>query len=158
MSRIWLLDGRSGSGKTVLADALAAELGATIVHMDDLYPGWGGLEAGSAYALERILLPLSRGDDAAWRRWDWAAHARAEEHVLAAGTHLVLEGCGALSRAAAAVAERAIWLACDEDTRRARALARDGVDDWWEGWRAQEDAFYAREGSVGLASEVRGCG
>lgn len=157
MSRIWLLDGRSGSGKTVLADALAAELGGVVVHMDDLYPGWDGLEAGSAYALERIVLPLSRGEDAVWRRWDWAADARAEQHRLAAGSALVLEGCGALSRAAARVAERAIWLECDERTRRARALDRDGVDDWWEGWRLQEDAFYAREASPALATEVRGC-
>ncbi|QCR19024.1 hypothetical protein [Agrococcus sp. SGAir0287] len=157
MSRLWLLDGRSGSGKTVLADALAAELGGVVVHMDDLYPGWDGLDAGSRYALERILAPLARGEDAVWRRWDWAAHARAEEHRLPAGSALVLEGCGALSRASAPLAERALWLDCDEPTRRARALARDGVDDWWERWRAQEDAFYAREGSRGLATEVRGC-
>ena len=81
MSRIWLLDGRSGSGKTVLADALAAELGGAVVHMDDLYPGWGGLEEGSAYALERIVRPLARGEDAVWRRWDWAADARAEARL-----------------------------------------------------------------------------
>lgn len=157
MSRLWLVDGRSGSGKTVLADALASELGGAVVHMDDLYPGWGGLDAGSAYALERILLPLSRGAEAVWRRWDWAADARAEEHRLPAGSHVVLEGCGALSREAARLAERAVWLECDERTRRARALTRDGVDDWWEGWRAQEDAFYAREGSWALATEVRDC-
>jgi cytidylate kinase len=158
VSRVWLLDGRSGSGKTVLAHALADELGAAVVHMDDLYPGWEGLDAGSAYALERILVPLARGDDAVWRRWDWEADARAEEHRLPAGSALVLEGCGALSRASAPLAERAIWLECDEPTRRSRALARDGVDDWWEGWRAQEDAFYARERSCELATEVRGCG
>ena len=98
---LWLLDGRSGSGKTVLADALATELGGTVVHMDDLYPGWGGLDAGSAYALEHIVLPLSRGEAAEWRRWDWAASARAEQHRLPAGSAVVLEGCGALSRAAA---------------------------------------------------------
>ena len=157
MSRIWLVDGRSGSGKTVLADALAAELGGVVVHMDDLYPGWDGLAAGSAYAFERILAPLARGQEALWRRWDWAAGARAEEHRLPAGSALVLEGCGALSRASAPLAERTIWLECDEATRRARALARDGVDDWWERWRAQEDAFYAREGSRALATERRGC-
>ena len=157
MSRIWLLDGRSGSGKTVLASTLAAELGGTVVHMDDLYPGWGGLAAGSTYALERILAPLARGEDAVWRRWDWAGGARAEEHRLPAGSAIVLEGCGALSAASARLAERSIWLACDEATRRARALARDGVDDWWVGWRAQEDAFYARERSAELATEVRAC-
>ena len=43
-----LLDGRSGSGKTVLAESLAPRLDAQLVSLDELYPGWEGLEAGSA--------------------------------------------------------------------------------------------------------------
>src|SRR5690606_29833513 len=45
-----LIDGRSGSGKTTLATALAARLpGTQLVRLDDFYPGWDGLEAGSAH-------------------------------------------------------------------------------------------------------------
>ncbi len=43
-----LIDGRSGAGKTTLARDLAPMLGAQLVSLDDIYPGWAGLEAGSA--------------------------------------------------------------------------------------------------------------
>ena len=149
--RVVLIDGRSGSGKTTLADDLAGALDLRVVHMDDLYEGWEGLRAGSDYAWQRILEPLSRGETARWNRWDWHASARAEEHALAPGEAFVLEGCGSLSRRAAGVAGLAIWLELDEEERHRRAAQRDGDDSWWSGWRAQEDAFYAAERSSSLA-------
>jgi uridine kinase len=42
-TRLIGLDGRSGSGKTWLADRLARPLDAPVIHLDDLYPGWDGL-------------------------------------------------------------------------------------------------------------------
>lgn len=149
-----LVDGRSGAGKTTMAAEIAAAAGAAVVHMDELYPGWHGLEAGSRYAVDRILRPLAEGRPARWRRWDWHAGRRAEERSLAPGTPLVLEGCGALSRAARQLARHAVWIELDEETRRRRAAGRDGGDWWWQLWRAQEDAFYRREGGAALADEV----
>ena len=57
-----LIDGRSGAGKTTLARELAPLLGAQLVSLDDLYPGWGGLEAGSAAVHETVL----RDRDPGW--------------------------------------------------------------------------------------------
>ena len=37
---ILLIDGRSGSGKSELATAIAAATGSQVVRLDDLYPGW----------------------------------------------------------------------------------------------------------------------
>ena len=49
-----LLDGPSGAGKSTLADALRAEwpgAAPVLVRLDDVYPGWHGLErAGDALA------------------------------------------------------------------------------------------------------------
>ena len=140
-----IIDGRSGTGKTTLAARIARATGAIVVHMDDLYPGWHGLAAGSAYATEHVLEPLAAGRAPRWRRWDWHAGRRAEWHAIDAGVPFVLEGCGALSRANRALVGRAIWLELDEPARRARALARDGDDSWWDGWRAEEGAFIAAE-------------
>lgn len=152
-ARVTLIDGRSGAGKSSLAAQLAERAGALVVHMDDLYEGWEGLAAGSRYAVERILAPLRRGEPAIWRRWDWAAGSRAEEHRIEPGIPIVLEGCGAISRASRLLADHAIWLCAPEALRRERARDRDGCIAWWEAWRAQEDAFYAAEGSPGLADE-----
>ena len=52
-----LLDGGSGAGKTVLANEIAARIeGLQVVHLDDVYPGWYGLDAAS-HAVTASALP-----------------------------------------------------------------------------------------------------
>jgi len=160
-----LIDGRSGSGKSELAAALAPLLSraggragpsaaqaqpAQLVRLDDIYPGWGGLEAASA-AVVTDILSLHR-----WRRWDWGTSSPAEWHELDPTRPLIVEGCGALSRASRKLATFAIWVELDEPTRKARALARDGdaYASHWDRWAAQEDVFLAREDPAGLADLV----
>ena len=92
--RVVLIDGRSGAGKTVLAEALAPRLDAQLVSLDDLYPGWEGLEAGSEAVHETVL----RARDPGWTRWDWTSSRPAEWDPLDPDRALVIEGCGALSR------------------------------------------------------------
>lgn len=143
-----LVDGRSGAGKTSLARLLAPRLGAQLVSLDDVYPGWGGLAIGSA-AVPRMLAAVDPG----WRRWDWAAERAGEWHPIDPELPLVVEGCGALSRASRPLASLALWLDLDPDERRRRALARDGdaYAPHWERWAAQEDAHLAAENPRGLA-------
>ena len=153
-TRILLIDGRSGSGKTTLAERLAPLLGARVVHLDDLYPGWHGLEAGALAATRDVVVPLAAGHAAAYRRWDWAADREGEQVRIEPGGVVIVEGCGALSRASRQHADVALWLEVDEPHRHDRARTRDGADWWWRLWREQEDAFYARERSAGLADLV----
>lgn len=137
-----IIDGGSGSGKTTLATALAPTLGAQLVRLDDIYPGWGGLESASEHAHEYVLSAAPR-----WRRWDWEAGAAAEWHLLDPSRPLVIEGSGSLSRANRALATYGIWVELDEPTRKARALERDGelYAPFWDRWAAQERAFAQRE-------------
>jgi uridine kinase len=138
---IILIDGRSGSGKTELASSVAELLEAQLVRLDDLYPGWQGLQAGSKRVRTDVL------GRHRWRRWDWATGALAEEHVVDAGRPLVIEGSGALSRANRAIATLGVWVELDAPTRKARALARDGIgyEAHWDAWAAQEQRFCNRE-------------
>jgi len=147
-----LVDGRSGSGKTTIARELADGLDAQLVRMDDLYPGWDGLEQGSRDVHDRVL----GTSEPRWRRWDWKDDRPAEWHELDPTRALVVEGCGALSRANRALASLGIWVELDDATRKQRALARDG-DEYaphWDRWAAQEDAFIAREHPRELADAV----
>lgn len=163
-----LIDGRSGSGKTSLAARIVRELrgaGAEpqLLRVEDLYPGWDGLAAGSD-SLSEVL------DEGRYRRYDWYAGAFAEEHRIDLRAPLVIEGCGAITvrnLAAArrwalrAVGERAVvrslWLDCPDGVRRSRALARDGESyaPHWDRWAAQEDALYAVHEPWRLADETR---
>jgi hypothetical protein len=141
-----LIDGRSGSGKTELARAVLEQWPeAQLVRMDDLYPGWDGLAAGSASLPE--VLTTHR-----WRRWDWATGRWAERHTLAPTRPIVVEGVGCLTRASRPLADLALWVEADEETRRSRALARDAYfAPHWESWAAQEQLLLDREQPAALA-------
>lgn len=146
-----LIDGGSGSGKTTLAVALAPVLGAQLVRLDDVYPGWDGLEAGSVHVHDSVLTPTPR-----WRRWDWIADAPGEWHTLDAARPLVVEGSGSLSRTNRALATFGIWVELDAPARKVRALKRDGISyaPYWDRWAAQEARFAAREHPRELADVV----
>lgn len=147
-----LIDGGSGSGKSTLARALAPQLDAQLVRLDDIYPGWDGLEAGSRAVAEQILDPTAPG----WRRWDWAAGESAEWRPLDRDRPLVVEGSGTLSRSNRALSTLGIWVELDAVERRRRALERDGESyaPHWERWAAQERAFAERERPRALADEI----
>ena len=149
-----LIDGRSGSGKTELAAVLVREWPeAQLVRLDGVYPGWDGLRDGSD-AVHRVILPSQR-----WRRWDWASSSLAEWHDLDPARPLIIEGCGALSRANRALATLGVWMELPTHQRMTRALDRDGdmFAPHWYRWAAQEDAFIAAENPRELAdTEVDG--
>ena len=166
---IVLIDGRAGSGKSLFASRLADDYfkeqhqAARVVHLDDLYPGWEGLLSGSVYAREKILEPISNGKLASWQIWDWASGQRGSSEEIGNGfrefsgsTALILEGCGAISKASAELASLRIWLDSDERVRRQRFSERDAgrYDEFWGVWGAQEDEFYDSEKSKELAELV----
>ncbi|WP_235515472.1 AAA family ATPase [Curtobacterium sp. Leaf183] len=146
-----LVDGRSGTGKTTLGAALARELGAQLVHLDDVYPGWDGLRAAADAVVSDVL-----GQPSGHRRWDWGASAPADWVALDPSAPIVIEGCGALSRASAPLASVRVWLTADDAVRKRRALDRDGevFRAEWERWAHQEDAFIAAEHPEALADMV----
>ncbi len=145
-----LIDGRSGSGKTELARSLVQLWpDFQLLRLDDFYPGWDGLDAGSA-AVAGILRTHR------WRSWDWAGDRPGAWHELDPLRPLVVEGVGAISRASRALADAALWVELDAATRKQRALARDGevFAAHWERWAAQEEQFISREHPAELADAV----
>ncbi|WP_374010784.1 ATP-binding protein [Leifsonia sp. LS-T14] len=157
---IILIDGPSGAGKSSLADRLLAAWPASgsprLVRMDDLYPGWEGLDAGSEAVSRDLLGPLRASGTGSWMQWDWAEHRPAGRHRVSGRDPLVVEGCGSLSRRNASLADLTVWLQADDTLRKQRALARDGAAFAveWDRWQAQFDRFVAREHPLALASLV----
>ncbi|MDU2193704.1 MAG: hypothetical protein E7E22_08285 [Actinomyces sp.] len=130
------IDGYSGSGKSTLAAALARLVnGWQVLHLDDWYPGWDGLEAGADIA-RRIAADLRGGRASSYEAWDWdKGTTGATIRVPLAPT--IIEGCGAIE----VEADLVIWIADPgEDERRSRALARDGQTyaPHWQRWARQD--------------------
>lgn len=151
------LDGRSGSGKTVLADKIKEDLEnqghkVTLIKMEDMYQGWDGLDA-AARQWSLSSMSISQDGPAMWFGWDWekneqtgpfteqyehsdtavprSLRSRAPRHIL------LCEGVGSM----AGTSDLSIWLELDAETRKERAIARDGKDmeDHWDMWAAQEE-------------------
>lgn len=166
---IILIDGRAASGKSTFAASLQNKLFKELeqlprlIHMDDLYPGWEGLRAGSNYLNQQILQPLSKGNTASWQIWDWANSKRGNPTEPGNGWRefdlsapLIVEGCGALSRVSKEYAQLSIWIEAEPEQRRQRWSEREGqrFDDYWPIWLSQEDEFYQDEKSSQLADLV----
>lgn len=155
-----LIDGRSGAGKTSLAARVARAWPLAgrvqVVALDSLYPGWDGLDAGAERARELILVPHGRGMIGTWRRWDWDLGADAESHAVDPALALLVEGCGVLTPASARLADVTVWVDGPVESRKRRALERDGdaFRSHWKMWAAQEDAHIRRDGPRSLASLV----
>jgi hypothetical protein len=116
---------------------------------------------GAPFALRapRVRAHRARGRlrdrDPGWRRWDWASERPAEWHPVDPSAPIVIEGCGALSRANRALATFGIWVDVPAAERRRRALEREpGFAPHWREWAAQERAHIAREHPRSLANVV----
>jgi len=147
--RLICLDGPAGSGKTTWAAGIA-ELAAdvTVVHMDDLYPGWSGLQEVDAQ-LDGLLRPLAEDRPGSYRRYDWVAGEFAERVVVDPAALLVIEGVGCGASRFADLVTVLVWVEAPSATRMARGIARDGeaMRHHWERWRIDEDALHARLGT-----------
>ena len=130
------IDGYSGSGKSTLAAALARLVsGWQVLHLDDWYPGWDGLQAGADIA-RRIAADLRGGRASSYEAWDWE-NGTTGATVRVPLVPTIIEGCGAIE----AEADLVIWIADPgEEERRNRALARDGQTyaPHWRRWADQD--------------------
>ncbi len=137
-----LIDGPSGAGKSTLADAVVDAwpgITPTLVRLDDVYPGWSGLDVAGEQLARTLVPPLMRGGIGHWRRWDWGADRAGVLEVSRPGHALVIEGCGAFTAGRAASDAVRVWVEASDRVRKQRALDRDEgrFDPYWEMWDRQ---------------------
>ena len=156
-TKVVAIDGPSGAGKTDFAASLAVHLPqAQVLHMDDLYPGWDGLEQAVTDVHAHVLAPLARGGQAAYRRWDWQHGRYAGWHSLPATNLLIVEGVGSGAQPGWQLESVLIWLEADLDERFRRGIERDGEPylPHWRRWAAREQALFALDGTRSRADLI----
>ena len=136
---IILIDGKSGAGKTRLANIMSSATGAAVVHLDDVYPGWNGLAAGRNHVIESVLVPLSQGQSGGYVSWDWADHQPGKRVSVEPASMVIVEGCGISTPDSRALADTVVWVDCPDPVRAKRLRSRDGkrFDDYVAEWDAQ---------------------
>ncbi|NKG19253.1 aminodeoxychorismate synthase component I [Paeniglutamicibacter sp. ANT13_2] len=145
------IDGRSGAGKSTLAAELATQLRrhreVALFHLEDIYPGWDGLKAGTEDYVDQVLTPLARGDAAAWKSWDWNTNSFGPTSTLDSAPVIIIEGVGAGCAAARELLDVLIYVQVPDATRKQRALERDGeiFAAHWEQWAEQENLYLSAD-------------
>jgi uridine kinase len=148
--RVVAVDGPAGSGKSTLATRLGRLLPAQVVRSDDFPVPWSeGPEGWFAALEEQVLAPLSRGEDGAFRRYDWVRGVYAERVAVPVAPMLVVEGVGTARRSADHLLACRVWVEAPSDVRWRRVLDRDGAElaPRWREWFAAEDAWFAKDGT-----------
>lgn len=152
------IDGPGASGKSTLADLLAAELpGAAVVHVDDFYlpSASRGSRDGQVAAhfdwprlVDQVIKPAATGGHVRYQRYDWDSDSLAEWHEVRSGVPLIVEGVYALEPAVRPYYSFTVCCQADPATRLRRGLERDGEqarDQWVDDWMPAEDAYAARD-------------
>jgi len=160
-TRVVLIDGPAGAGKTTLAARFAVALGdavAQTLHGDDMYEGWEGLATLDAVLWDQVLASLAVGEPAGFRMWDWVEDRRTHRIDVPPCPFLIVEGVGVASPRARTVASLTLWVDAPWELRLARGLDRDGhsydVRRQWEGFEADTRAVHLASGAREAADVV----
>jgi uridine kinase len=154
--QVLCIDGRAGTGKSTLAAEIsAAQDRVRTVHTDDVCPGWDGL-ASVPDLLAAVLEPVAGGRPGEYVRYDWVLEAPGETVVVPPGGLVVVEGLGAGARSLRPWRTALVWLEAPLETRRRRALDRDGdtFAPYWDQWAAAEQSYLDSEADREFADLV----
>lgn len=157
--RLVAVDGPSGSGKSVFADRLLAELpDAALVRTDD-FATWDDPVSWWPRLVDGVLTPLSQGRPGRYRRTEWHAgrpHRGAYVSVRVPRV-LLVEGVSAGRRSIRPRLSYLVWCELPDPAERlARAVARDGENcrEPLLTWQAFETGWFAVDGTRAAAHHV----
>jgi uridine kinase len=125
------IDGPAGAGKTTLAAtislALSPQLSTTVIHMDELYPGWQG---ALGQELTKTLTWLTSCHKAKkpllYSAFNWVTNEFDPPTSHASTQLLILEGVASAQIAIEDCLATTIWLDLDPAIGYQRVIERDG--------------------------------
>jgi len=157
------LEGGSASGKSTLGAALAKALDAALVHMDDFFlplelrtPERFAQPGGNVHwerVLAEVLQPLAVGKTPEYGVFDCSVMAVNRTARVEAKDVVIVEGAYSLHPALRDFYDLKVFLSVEEETQKARILARNGeqmLQRFLKEWIPLEKAYFA-------ACEVEDC-
>ena len=139
------IDGAGGSGKSALAERLAASFtSATVVHIDDFADWSDDSNWTMSIFAERVLKPLIDGLTSMHQRYDWSTDLLGEWFEVVPGDIVIVEGVSALRSDLSKYWTVSVWVDCPRDLRLKRGVERDGEANrykWEDLWMPGEDKY-----------------
>lgn len=151
------IDGRSGTGKSTLAEALARLLPAVVIEGDDFYAGGTGIKGDAPQARavrcidwqaqRPVLSALRKGFPARYHAFDWErfdGSACAGATIIDPAPIVILEGVYAARPKLRDLLDLCILVRAPDRIRMARLTAREGALGPWElQWHEAEQWYFA---------------
>ncbi|MDR6790668.1 uridine kinase [Sphingomonas sp. BE138] len=151
------IDGRSGTGKSTFAAALAKHMNAVAIDGDDFYQGGTGIATDPLAkrasrcidwrAQRTVLTTLRAGRSAAYHPFDWNrfdGNCVPAEHVVPSSPLILLEGVYSARPELADLLDFRILLQASAALRHERLLCREGaIGEWERRWHEAEDWYFA---------------
>lgn len=147
------LDGHGAAGKSTLAEAVAAQLGAVVVRVDDFFrpageAGIDGVPMSAYYDWQRLrheaLEGLVAGRRVSFAAFDWERDRLRPGFVeLAPATVILVEGVSAGAPALGDLVDRSVLVVTPEEERLRRLHERISDEIWDERWLEEERAYFA---------------
>ena len=146
------IDGPAGAGKTTLAStiflALSPHISATVIHMDELYPGW---ESAIGDDLTKTLTWITSCHKAKkpllYSSFNWAANEFADPKSHPSTHLLILEGVASAQIAIEESLATSIWLDLDPLIGYQRVIDRDGenISREMTHWLVMQEQHFAAD-------------
>lgn len=153
------MDGPSGAGKSTFAEDLAQELGVQLIRTDH-FATWNDPATMWWPRLAKALDQIAAGKPGRYQKTDWSqGFARPEQGdwvEIAPAPVLILEGFSAARKANTRVSTAIFVDHGTEETRLARALARDGEQyrEHFQRWQQFERGWFAVDETKARADYV----
>ena len=151
------LDGRCGSGKTTLANALAAQFpGCTLLRTDDFYlpparrsPDWAHTPCANmdlTRLRDEALRPAYAGQPVAYRAYSCREGAFLPPAQLPAQPLVILEGSYSHHPILAGFYDLKVFVTCSKEEQARRLQAREGerYENFVRRWIPLEEAYFAQ--------------
>ena len=151
------LDGRCGSGKTTLANGLAAQFpGCTLLRTDDFYlpparrsPDWARTPCANMDLIrlrDEALRPAYEGQPVLYRAYSCRAGAYQPVQELAAQPLVILEGSYSHHPLLAGYETLQVFVTCsrEEQTRRLQAREGERYANFAARWIPLEEGYFAQ--------------
>ncbi len=151
------IEGGSASGKSTLSSLLETLYGATVLHMDDFflqphqrtperYREVGGNIDRERF-LSEVLLPLSRGESIAYRRFDCQSMRLLDPVSVVPGPLTVIEGAYSMHPLFHEEYTLSVFLDIDKDLQKERILLRNGealAKRFFSEWIPMEEIYFEK--------------